>query len=227
MINLMFPQICDEFRLSQKTFQLAVSYVDRFLSKMSMSTKNLQLLGVTSLFIASKVEEQCAAAFTRLAARFVWMTDNTYTVSQLFKMEVMILNTLDYHTNSPTASCFQDRFLKASGGDSAERYFTEYLCNRSLVHGDKFLRYTPSHLAAAAIGLSRAIQKPGEPVWSATLSHYTKFSYPEIRECMTDLLQLYKMDVSPDTRQYAAVWNKYRYRHVLQKQPIESVPQHE
>ena len=40
-------------------------------------------------------------------------------------MEVMILNKLDYEINSPTALCFQDRFLKASGGDCTEQYFTE------------------------------------------------------------------------------------------------------
>ena len=80
-------------------------------------------------------------------------------------MEVMILNKLDYEINSPTTLDFQDRFIKASGGDCTEQYFTEYLCNRSLIHGDKFLKYTPSLLTAAAIGLSRATQKPTEPVW--------------------------------------------------------------
>ncbi|XP_063689433.1 G2/mitotic-specific cyclin-A-like isoform X4 [Bolinopsis microptera] len=222
--------VCDEFHLSQKTFQLAVSYVDRFLSKMNMPRKNLQLLGTTALFIACKVEEIYVPVGSALAARFVWITDNTYTVHQLFKMEVMILNKLDYEINSPTTLDFQDRFIKASGGDCTEQYLTEYLCNRSLIHGDKFLKYTPSLLTAAAIGLSRATQKPTEPVWTPTLAHYTKYTYPEIKECMSDLLQLQKLDVTPDSRRYAAVWNKYnlaRYMFVLQKQPIESIPTHQ
>ena len=217
-------EICDEFRLTQKIFQLGVTYVDRFLSKMSMSTKHLQLLGTAALFIACKVEEQCAPG---LAASFVWLTDNTYSVDQLFKMEVMILNTLDYEINSPTTRDFQDRFLKASDGDSAEQFFTEYLCNRSQVHGDTFLRYTPSLVTAAAVGLSRVIQTPSAPLWTPTLTHYTHHTYPEVRECMSELLQLYKLDSNPDTRCYPAVWNKYclpRFKCVLEKQPVQSIP---
>ncbi|KAL5270958.1 hypothetical protein ACHWQZ_G001576 [Mnemiopsis leidyi] len=222
--------VCDEFHLSQKTFQLAVSYVDRFLSKMSMPRKNLQLLGTTALFIACKVEEIEVPAGSALAARFVWITDNTYTVKELFKMEVLILEKLGYEINSPSTLSFQDRFIKASGGDCTEQYFTEYLCNRSLIAGDKFLNYKPSHVTAAAIGLSRALQRPSEPVWTPTLSHYTKYTYPEIKECMSDLLQLYKCDFNSETRRFGAVWNKYnlpRYMFVLQKKPIDSVPAHQ
>lgn len=229
VVDWMF-EVCDEFNLSQKTFQLAVSYVDRFLSKMSMPRKNLQLLGTTALFIACKVEEIFVPAGNVLAARFVWITDNTYTVNQLFKMECMLLNKLEFEINSPTSLCFQDRFLKASGGDCTEQYFTEYLCNRSLIHGDEFLKYTPSLLTAAAVGLSRAVLTPSEPVWTPTLAHYTKYSYTDLGDCMSDLLKLYKTDYTctAETRVHAAVWNKYslpRYMFVLRKQPIDTLPQ--
>ena len=50
---------------------------------MSMPRKNLQLLGTTALFIACKVEEIYVPAGSALAARFVWITDNTYTVNQV------------------------------------------------------------------------------------------------------------------------------------------------
>ena len=40
-------------------------------------------------------------------------------------MEVMILEKLGYEINSPSALSFQDRFIKASGGDCTEQYFTE------------------------------------------------------------------------------------------------------
>jgi cyclin-A len=43
----------DEFKLVLDTLYLAVILIDRFLSQKSINKKKLQLLGVTSIFIAS------------------------------------------------------------------------------------------------------------------------------------------------------------------------------
>ena len=58
-INLLyfFVQVCEVYTLHRETFYLAVDYIDRYLS----NTKNihktrLQLVGVTALFIAAKLE---------------------------------------------------------------------------------------------------------------------------------------------------------------------------
>ena len=220
-------EVCDELHLNQKTFQLAVSYVDRFMSKMSMPRRNLQLLGTTALYIAYKVEE--TEMSHGLAAKFVWITENTYTVSELFRMENLLLKTLDFEMNSTTTCSFVDRFLKASKADCRETYFTEFLCDRSAVKGERFLNYTPSLLTAAAVGLAKATFRPGLPVWTPTLAHYTKYSYGQVSQCMADLLNLYTSDFGAATRQFAAVWNKYnkaKYLMILQSAPLQSIPAH-
>ena len=51
------------------------------MSKMSMPRRNLQLLGTTALFVAFKVEE--TEMSHGLAAKFVWITENTYTISEV------------------------------------------------------------------------------------------------------------------------------------------------
>lgn len=222
VVDWMFD-VCNEFHLGQKTFQLAVSYLDRFLSKMSISRLMLQLVGTAAMFIAYKVEE--IEPRPGLAATFCWYTDNTYRVSQLFKMEQLILEKLGYEVNSTTTSSFQERFLKASESkDCRESYFVEYLCDRSLVTGVQFLKYTPSMVTAAAVGLARSTFRPEQNPWSATLAHYTKYSYSDLSECMTDLLNMYKADFAADQeKRFGAVWNKYslaRYMLILQRQPI-------
>lgn len=50
-------QVCEVYTLHRETYYLAVDYIDRYLS----NTKNihktrLQLVGVTALFIAAKLE---------------------------------------------------------------------------------------------------------------------------------------------------------------------------
>lgn len=50
-------EVCQEYLLKRETFHLAVTYVDRFLSKTQNVMKaQLQLVGICALYIASKLE---------------------------------------------------------------------------------------------------------------------------------------------------------------------------
>ncbi|KAK3136640.1 hypothetical protein QOZ80_5BG0439890 [Eleusine coracana subsp. coracana] len=66
--------VSDEFKLVPDTLYLTVILIDQYLSQKSIHRKKLQLLGVTSMFIASKYEEMCAPT----VERFCNMTDNAY-----------------------------------------------------------------------------------------------------------------------------------------------------
>lgn len=46
-------EVCEEYRLQSETLCLAVSYIDRFLSFMSVVRAKLQLVGTAAMFIAS------------------------------------------------------------------------------------------------------------------------------------------------------------------------------
>ena len=47
---------------------------------------------------------------------------------------------------------------------------------------------------------------------SATLAHYTKYSYSDLSECTTDLLNMYKVDFAAgQEKRFGAVWNKYSH----------------
>jgi hypothetical protein len=50
-------EVVDEFLLSQESLYLAISLLDRFLSLHAVPRCQLQLLGVTCLWVASKYEE--------------------------------------------------------------------------------------------------------------------------------------------------------------------------
>jgi len=50
-------QVCEVYKLHRETYYMCVDYVDRFLSRTSGIKKTqLQLIGVTALFIAAKME---------------------------------------------------------------------------------------------------------------------------------------------------------------------------
>lgn len=46
-------EVSEEYKLNSETLCLAVHYIDRFLSYMSVVRAKLQLVGTTAMFIAS------------------------------------------------------------------------------------------------------------------------------------------------------------------------------
>jgi len=51
-------EVCSEFLLQRRTFHLSVNIIDMYLSQtLSIKEGDLQLLAVTSLYMASKYEE--------------------------------------------------------------------------------------------------------------------------------------------------------------------------
>jgi hypothetical protein len=49
--------VCEVYHLHRETYHLAIAYVDQYLCNTTNLPKaKLQLLGITSLFIASKIE---------------------------------------------------------------------------------------------------------------------------------------------------------------------------
>ena len=50
-------EVGEEYKLHSETLFLAVNYIDRFLSKMSVKRDKLQLVGAACMFIAAKYEE--------------------------------------------------------------------------------------------------------------------------------------------------------------------------
>lgn len=50
-------EVCIHFRLHRETLYLAIYYIDRYMSlRSAVSRRSLQLLGISALFIAAKLE---------------------------------------------------------------------------------------------------------------------------------------------------------------------------
>lgn len=64
-----------DYYMTTETLYLAVSYIDRFLSKVAVLRPKLQLVGTTALFIACKYEETS----TPRAREFIYITDDSYS----------------------------------------------------------------------------------------------------------------------------------------------------
>uniref|UniRef100_A0A182YT61 Cyclin-like domain-containing protein n=1 Tax=Anopheles stephensi TaxID=30069 RepID=A0A182YT61_ANOST len=92
-------EVCEVYKLHRETYYLAVDYIDRYLSvKEGLKKTHLQLLGITSLFIAAKVEE----IYPPKIGEFAYVTDGACTDEDILREELIVLSTLEWKINPVT-----------------------------------------------------------------------------------------------------------------------------
>ncbi|KAJ1379368.1 Cyclin-like [Sesbania bispinosa] len=92
-------EVAEEYKLVSDTLYFSVSYIDRYLSLNALSRQKLQLLGVSSMLIASKYEEIKPPE----VEDFCYITDNTYSKEEVVAMEADILKSLNFELGGPTS----------------------------------------------------------------------------------------------------------------------------
>ncbi|GAB1311220.1 G2/mitotic-specific cyclin [Madurella fahalii] len=167
-------EVHTRFHLLPETLFLAVNIVDRFLSEKVVQLDRLQLVGITAMFIASKYEEVLSPHI----ANFRHIADDGFSEAEILSAERFILATLNYDLSYPNPMNFLRRISKADNYDIQSRTVGKYLMEISLLD-HRLMAYRPSHIAAAAMYLSRMILDRGE--WDETLEYYAGYSEEEIK----------------------------------------------
>jgi hypothetical protein len=139
-----------KYRLYPETMYLAVSLLDRYLQRVSVHRGNLQLLGLTALFLATKHEECWSPDKEALAA----LTDNAYSPRQILEMEASLLRTLAFRCAAPTPHHFLCAALQALNTDERSNLgrMASALLDRSLQEADFFRDGLLAASSASALG---------------------------------------------------------------------------
>ncbi|KAL3274174.1 hypothetical protein HHI36_015588 [Cryptolaemus montrouzieri] len=143
--------VADEYHMSEDTLYLAVNYVDRFLSKISVVREKLQLVGASSMLIAGKMEE----IYPPMPKEFAYLTCDSYTTRQVIKMEQLIMKVLEFKLQPPTSYTFVKNLCSNHELDEATTNLALYLSELVLLEGEHYLNYKPSEIAAASILYAR------------------------------------------------------------------------
>lgn len=194
-------EVGEEYKLQNETLYLAVNYIDRFLSSMSVLRGKLQLVGTAAMLLASKFEE----IYPPEVAEFVYITDDTYTKKQVLKMEHLVLKVLSFDLAAPTINQFLTHYiLNHSVGKQVES-LAMYLGELSLVDSDPFLKYLPSQMASAAYIVANHTVTGGS--WPKSLIEKTGYSLEDLMPCIEDLHKTY-LNAAQHAQQ--SVREKYR-----------------
>ncbi|XVF39848.1 hypothetical protein PTKIN_Ptkin01aG0065300 [Pterospermum kingtungense] len=184
-------EVAEEYKLVSDTLYMTVSYIDRFLSRNALNRQKLQLLGVSSMLIASKYEEINPPH----VEDFCYITDNTYTKDEVVKMEADILKHLKFELGNPTVKTFLRRFTRVAeedykGSSLQLEFLGYYLAELSLLDYG-CVKFLPSLVAASVIFLTRFILQPKRQPWSSAMQKYSGYKASDIKECVLVILDLY------------------------------------
>ncbi|XP_044297721.1 cyclin-A1 [Varanus komodoensis] len=194
-------EVGEEYSLQTETLYIAVNYLDRFLSCMSVLRGKLQLVGTAAILLAAKYEE----IYPPEVEEFVYITDDTYTKKQLLRMEYLLLKVLAFDLTVPTINQFLLQYLHRHGVSLKTENFARYVAELSLLDADPFLKYLPSQMAAAAYCLAN--YTVNRHFWPETLAAFTGYSLSEIVPCLSDL---HKACLDAPHRPQQAIREKYK-----------------
>lgn len=145
-------QVHSRFRLLPETLFLCVNIIDRFLSARVVSLAKLQLVGITCMFIAAKVEEIVAPS----ASNFLYCADSSYTETEILQAERYVLKTIEWNLSYPNPIHFLRRISKADDYNVQVRTIGKYLLEIQCLEW-RLIAAPPSLLAAASVWLARLI----------------------------------------------------------------------
>jgi len=197
------------FGLRTETLFLAVRIFDTFLQRRNVASRDLRLLGVVALLIASKFEDIDPPEIRELA----YITGHQCTSEDIKRMEVVVLSVLQFDIAKPTALHFMSRYWRASQCSELQSRLIHYIVELALVE-DIVLQHPAHRLAAAAVVVANRLAGQS-PAWPQTMVNYTGQSEDELHECAAGLHRIFrdspfgavqtvqgKLDQDPELRDY-------------------------
>ncbi|XP_071478562.1 G1/S-specific cyclin-E-like [Diadema antillarum] len=116
-------EVCEVYRLHRETFYLAVDFVDRYLAaNKNIPKTKLQLIGITALFIAAKLEE----IYPPKLHEFAYVTDGACSDDEILNQELVILKALKWDLSPITVNTWLNAFMQICNADEIANQNTNF-----------------------------------------------------------------------------------------------------
>lgn len=209
------------FELRPETLYLTVNIIDRYLSEEIVPINKLQLVGISSLFIASKYEE----IYPPELRDFSYITKNKCAKEDILSTEYKILKKLHFNllTISPLLIFNRLYFLSAQNKNDFLStqfdqvfYLANYLMELCLLEY-KMLRYPSSIIASAALFCSRKIVhlKPSWP--NDEIIKQVNLDQQVILECFKEMTLLIKKEKLSSIKTLRGKYSKDSCKNIYEK----------
>lgn len=178
-----------KLRLKEETFYTTIYIIDAYLSQKIITKNNFQLLGITSLLIASKLNEMNVERIQN----YSFFAGNAYNKEEIINMELDISKTLDYNFLITTPiHLFQLIGIKFSLKEDEYKYkFGEFLI-QSFLMSSKSFKYKNSIISYSSLYLLMKLFKLKNSLvqlfnW---INEFSVNDYEIIKKCSNDICQV-------------------------------------
>jgi len=196
-----------KYSLLPETLFLSINLLDRFLSLKNVSKSKLQLVGISCLFISAKYEE----IYPPEAEDFANITANSFSKEEIFKMEKLILVTLQFNCTVATPFLFIERYTKVSECNDKVKNLANYFSELCLLESI-FLNYNPSVLAASSVYLAHKFNGNND-AWNDVCVYYSGLKKENFRDCARLILNLIKQQ--NEYFELSSIFKKYSLQNYM------------
>nr|XP_008357379.2 putative cyclin-A3-1 isoform X1 [Malus domestica] len=221
-------EVAEEYKLLSDTLFLTVMYIDKFLSLNVLNRKRLQLLGVSSMLIASKYEEISPPH----VEQFCYITDNTYDRGEVLKMEADILKSLNFNLGSPTIKTLLRRFTRFAqesykwslqDPNLQLEFLGYYLAELSLLDYE-CVQFLPSLVAASVTFLARFMIRPKDHPWTLSLQRYSGYKPADLKQCVLIIYDLHRSKRGASLQSIRRKYKQHKFKCVATISSPAEVP---
>uniref|UniRef100_A0A671KEA1 G2/mitotic-specific cyclin-B3-like n=1 Tax=Sinocyclocheilus anshuiensis TaxID=1608454 RepID=A0A671KEA1_9TELE len=195
-------EVQENFELNHETLYLAVKMTDHYLAVSQAKRESLQLIGSTTMLIASKFEERAPPCVDD----FLYICDDAYKRSQLIAMEISILQALNFDINIPVPYRFLRRYAKCVNAGMDTLTLARFICELSLLEME-FVPVRASLLASACLLIALVTKDLGG--WTQCLQFHSGYSVEDLAPVVR---KLHDMLISPPDSKLAVVRSKYAHK---------------
>ena len=181
-----------KFGFTDETLYMTVSIIDRYLSNNPITKNNLQLLGITSLFISCKHEEIDVPKIND----FTYITNNAYDKNEVIQMEDDILKFLKFNLLYPSPIKFFEYLSLHFNFNKKMHMMVKYLMESFLLD-IKNIKYKSSIIACACcyivmkfFKISNYKDSYDKKFYSLEINEKSKFNENDIKDCAKDICLL-------------------------------------
>lgn len=188
-------EVVDYFNFSRETVQIGMSYFDRFLITQQGrlckdDRSHFQLACITCMYVAIKVNEQVDLHASLLCQ----LSRGCYTVSQITRMERVILESLQWRLNPPTATAFVQHIVallpRTLPIDDRRRVLNIALYQAELALFDHSLITATAASTIAAAAVSNAVESVASTEYQLSIKLTIMDDMHCILGCPSDMVGL-------------------------------------
>jgi len=186
-------QVQHHLKLCQESLYLGIGILDLVVHRRDVDPDKLQLVGITALLVASKLEEYYPVDIKKL----LHLTENSYTRVEVIHMERVLLEVLEFQVYLPSPQVFLLRYARAALRSEDPQFLKtcQYLLDSHLTNSSHASLH-PSTTAAAAVlascllyNLSSSSLTPAScSIWTPTLVHYTTCNLSYLASVSRDMV---------------------------------------